>query len=182
MADRKRRLEADKVEAPFPLTFSLMTYNLWKSNGEPTSLELRRPVLVRQLARLQPDVLMVQELHPKLAECVNEALPHHQSVGDKHDSATDLETGWFCEGNIFWRSSLFSKVEHGAVHIGHKERDRRLFWVRLLPVSSSGATLLFATAHFTWQGHPDEKASDINLRKDQVWPQHLSIGVPVPYI
>lgn len=27
-----------------PFTFTLMTYNLWKTDGEPTSWELRRPV------------------------------------------------------------------------------------------------------------------------------------------
>ena len=51
---------------------------------------------------------------------------------------------------------------------------RRLFWVRLqltqlpsaLP-STSTSTLLFSTAHFTWQGHAREYDTDLNLRKVQ---------------
>ena len=42
-----------------PLTFSAMTYNLWKTAGVPTAWDVRESVLRRQLARLDPDLLMV---------------------------------------------------------------------------------------------------------------------------
>ena len=151
MGDRKRQLDTvEQIPNLPPMTFSVMTYNLWKTDGEPTSFGLRRPILLRQLAHLQPDVMMVQELHPKLTEMVNEALPHHRSVGDPRDPTPALtEKGWVCEGNIFWRKSLFTEVEHGALDIGQQEPDRRLFWVRLMPMGGDTRTLLFATAHFT---------------------------------
>ena len=59
---------------------------------------------------------------------------------------------------------------------------RRLFWARLQPRAlmapssspsppspppSPSSSLLFSTAHFTWQGHARECESDLNLRKVQ---------------
>ena len=150
-------------------------------------------VLLRQLRQLDPDVLLVQELCPEIAECVLEALPAHRCVTQadhNHSSCSDQEeghgeevfAGWQQEGNIFFRSSLFTLVQWGHEFIGQEEPLRRLFWVRLLPVQhcdfspdrqdgvnckSVSNTILFSTAHFTWQGHPKEYDSDINLRKIQ---------------
>jgi hypothetical protein len=174
-------------------------------------------VLLRQLRRLDPDVLLAQELCPESLACVLEALPGHRCVSHSHSHShsqsrsqcgsqcgsssgqgqsqgqgqgrgehgqdqyedqdqeeEELFEGWRQEGNIFYRESLFSLQQCGHEHIQQEEELRRLFWVRLLPRSLTGTatshtsnTILFSTAHFTWQGHPRECESDINLRKVQ---------------
>ena len=141
-------------------TFSLMTYNLWKTNGEPTAWTVRRPILLRQLRRLNPDVMFAQELCPKISSCVIEALPGHHQVKDN-----DLQ-GWAQEGNIFWRASLFQELDHGAVDIGQAEKHRRLFWVKLIH-RETDRKALFATAHFSWRATHEECVSDVNVRKAQ---------------
>ena len=169
-------ITAAATPTPSPTTtFTLMTYNLWKSKGKPTSWKERRPILLRQLQKLDPDVMLVQELCPEIHNCVAEALPNHSFVTD-----TDVP-GWSCEGNIYYRSSMFAEVEHGAEDIAQEEEHRRLFWLRLCLVNGEeeegkekekekkdgGRTVLFSTAHYTWQGHPKECESDVNLRKNQ---------------
>ena len=49
--------------------FTVMTYNLWKTNGAPTAWDVRAPIVKRQLQKLKPDVLLVQELHPEVSSC-----------------------------------------------------------------------------------------------------------------
>ena len=158
-----------------PFTFTLCTYNLWKSKGKPACWDVRRPVLLRQLRRLDPDVLLVQELCPGIASCVLEALPQHRCVAP-YEGSPD---GWKEEGQIFFRASMFTEVDAGAEDIEQEEPLRRLFWTRLQfrrqavsapqPSAAHGSTstALFATAHFTWQGHPRECETDLNLRKKQ---------------
>ena len=170
---------AEKQHQAF--TFSVATWNLWKTGGVPTSWELRRDSVRRALATVSPDVLFVQELHPDIAETVLEGLGDryscvHESVlatldGGKAQSEEEtiegVPSGWFYEGNIFYNSQLFELVESGTQDIGQKERFRRLFWARLKPKNQNGRTILVSTAHFTWQGHAAEWESDINLRKAQ---------------
>ena len=144
-----------------PFTFSLMTYNLWKTQGKATAWEVRRPILLNQLKKLDPDVLLDHELCPDIHDCIMEALPNHNYVTDPS------VTGWAVEGNIYYRRSVFSEIEHGAEDIHQEEENRRLFWIRLQVDDNTQQTLFFSTAHFTWQGHPKERESDINLRKVQ---------------
>lgn len=138
----------------------------------PAGLAGLPQVLKRALQHLDPDVLLVQELHPDTTECILEALPGHRHVvpsqaasGDGSDCATS-DAGWQHEGNIFFRGAMFRLCEYGAEDIGQEEELRRLFHVRLR-CCAGGRTLLVATAHFTWQGHPAEQESDVNLRKAQ---------------
>ena len=160
---KRARTEGDQ---PSTLAFSLCTYNVWKTAGEPTAWDVRRPVLLRQLKQLDPDVLLVQELCPEIAECILEALPGHACV--KND---DFK-GWTHEGNIFFRKAMFAEAGHGCEPIEQEEPLRRLFWVRLLSLAapesvSQPHNVLFATAHLTWQGHAAELQTDTNLRKVQ---------------
>lgn len=145
-------------------SFTLCTYNVWKTDGEPTAWAVRRPILLRQLKQLDPDVLLLQELCPKIAECVQEALPGHACVAD------DFK-GWTHEGNIYYRTTMLAEVEHGCEPIEQEEPLRRLFWLRLTlagdPEPRSQRSVLFATAHLTWQGHARELQTDTNLRKVQ---------------
>jgi endonuclease/exonuclease/phosphatase family metal-dependent hydrolase len=154
----KRGRDGAALHVP-PDTYSIMTYNLWNNL---TNFQTREPALRRQLASLDPDVLLAQEVLPPITSCVLTALKTHtciqQSQGD--------DPGWATECNIFWRKNLLEHVEHGSVDIGQKELERRLFWVRLRSIHSS-KTSLFATAHFTWQGAEEEYKSDVNVRKDQ---------------
>ncbi len=63
---------------------------------------------------------------------------------------------------MFWNSDLFDLVEYGAEDIGQLAENQRLFWVRL--AVESGATLVVATAHFTWTGNIREITEQINVR------------------
>ena len=103
MADSSKRQRVDASESksssaspPPPLTFSLMTYNLWKTAGKPTAFAIRRPVLLRAIRKLDPDVLFTQELHPLLTDTVTEALPAHAHVepsveeGERHPLGGEL--------------------------------------------------------------------------------------------
>jgi len=137
--------------------FSLMTWNLWKTDGVPTAWHSRRPVVVRALQKPDPDMLLVQELHPQITDAILEALPGHTHIEDEFE-------GWTQEGNIFYRKRLFREVAHGSDDIGQKEPLRRLFWARF---SCQSSTMLVATAHLTWPGHPSEWETDENLRKAQ---------------
>ena len=152
------------AEGRSPLTFSLMTYNVWKTNGIPTFWSTRRNVLRRQLEKLDPDVLMVQELCPKIQECILEALPGHKFIGS--EKAVGLK-GFTHEGNIFYRGSLFQEVDSGCDDIEQEEEYRRLFWIRLRPLVGNGRNILFSTAHFTWQGCKKEIETNLNVRKIQ---------------
>ena len=156
------RLTAAGGAPPAEHTFSLMTYNLWKIAGVPTFWGTRRGVLLRQLRVLSPDVLLCQEICPEIATCIKEALPNHVSVG-----ATVPFHGFQHEGDIFYRKDMFAEaVEAGYEDIGQEETWRRLFFARLR-FTGSRQTVLFSTAHFTWQGHVKECETNLNLRKLQ---------------
>jgi hypothetical protein len=173
---------SNDVPASHNTTFSLMTYNLWKTAGVPTMWETRCAVLRRQLQKLDPDVLLAQELCPEITACVLEALPYHSCIGNAphltqtspdgcvaSSSSSELFRGLTHEGNIFFRASLFEPGgEYGYEDIRQEEEYRRLFWIRLrFKGGEESKTVLFSTAHFTWQGHPKECNTDLNLRKIQ---------------
>ena len=135
--------------------FLLGTYNLWATNRWPERAEPLRSFLKTTF----PDVLALQELRPETRQLLDETLDRHTRVEDPFE-------GWIREGNIYWRTDLFEQLEYGAEAIEIKEPLRRLFWVRLRH-KSSGVRLLVATAHLTWQGHPDEVQHHINPRPRQ---------------
>ena len=139
---------------------SVMTFNMWKIDGYPTKWPHRRESILECLKIFQPDILCVQELHPLLHETVGEALPNHGFIQD------DFE-GWQLEGNIYWNCDKFSMVQYGVADIGIVQPLRRLFWVLLTANSSTAGQLLVATAHYTWEGHVEERKSELNVRKQQ---------------
>ncbi len=149
---------------------SVMTFNMCKTEGYPINWPQRRLPIIECMKTFTPDILCVQELHPLLHDTLVEALPTHAFVQD------DFE-GWQYEGNIYWNSSMFNMLEYGMVDIGIMEPLRRLFWVRLTiktskndneeQTQSNTRELLVANAHYTWQGHQEERKTDINLRKQQ---------------
>lgn len=135
-------------------TFSAMSVNLWNTQRWPA----REAPLKRLLAR-RPDVLCVQELRPQVGAVIDAELPHHRRVGGE-------ERGWTHEGNVWWSTSRFSWIGHGASPFGAVERDRRVFWVRLAH-RTTGVELIVATVHLTWLGGSDEVESGMNPRLDQ---------------
>ncbi len=147
-----------------------MTFNMWKIDGYPANWPHRRTPILECLKTLRPDILCVQELHPLLHDTVVEALPTHVFVQD------DFE-GWQSEGNIYWSSEKFNMLQYGIIDIGIEQPLRRLFWVLLTLNTPDKETkgshepaagqLLVATAHYTWEGHAEERKSDVNLRKGQ---------------
>lgn len=127
-------------------TFLASTYNLW---GDAHA-EARAPALRAFLRLRQPDLLATQELRPWSRDVVDDALPGCERVHDDFG-------GWARQSNLWWRTSRFAASEHGADDVGILDTDARLFWVRLEEVTT-GAPLVFATAHLTWPGHRDEQA------------------------
>lgn len=131
-----------------PLRIHLISYNIWTDTRWPE----RKEALRRFLEIFDPDVLCLQELHSDSRALIDDTLPGHARVHD------DFE-GWTTEGNIYWRTSLFSEIEHGAEDVGiRKEGHRRLFWTRL-HVRSLDRSIFVGTAHLTHQRHPDEMAT-----------------------
>jgi endonuclease/exonuclease/phosphatase family metal-dependent hydrolase len=149
---------------------SVMTFNMCKTDGYPINWPHRRLPIIECMTAFTPDILCIQELHPLLHDTIVEALPTHAFVQDDFP-------GWQSEGNIYWNSDMFKMLEYGMVDIGIMEPLRRLFWVRLgIKIAtneneeqsqSNTRQLLVTTAHYTWQGHIEERTTDINLRKQQ---------------
>ena len=141
---------------------SVMTFNMCKTDSYPINWPQRRLPIIECMTAFTPDILCVQELHPLMHDTLVEALSNHHFVKDEF-------AGWQYEGNIYWNSTIFNMLEYGMVDIGIVEPLRRLFWVRLTIKTPDNETkeLLVANAHFTWEGHEEERKSDINLRKQQ---------------
>lgn len=136
----------------FPIRLSIVTYNLWNIERWPA----REPGLRQFVQTFRPDVLCLQELRAETQACLDAAMPQHTRVHN------DLP-GWTCEGNIYWHRTLFQEVEHGAEDVGMLEAHRRLFWVRLQPTGRQH-TIFISTAHFTYQGHPQEIETGLSPR------------------
>ncbi|CAF1124632.1 unnamed protein product [Rotaria sp. Silwood1] len=149
---------------------SVMTFNMCKTDGYPINWPQRRLPIIECLTTFTPDILCVQELHPLLHDAIVESLPSHAFVQDDFP-------GWQSEGNIYWNRNMFKMMEYGMVDIGIMEPLRRLFWVRLEiqmftnenkeQSQSNTKELLVANAHYTWEGHEEERKTDVNLRKQQ---------------
>ena len=103
--------------------------------------------------------MRTRKLHPLLHDTVLEALSTHAFVQD------DFE-GWQSEGNIYWDSNKFNLMQYGMIDIGIVQPLRRLWWA-LLRYNNTSDQILVATAHYTWEGHVEERKSDINVRKQQ---------------
>jgi endonuclease/exonuclease/phosphatase family metal-dependent hydrolase len=147
---RRGREAADVREG----RFTAMSVNLWNTQRLPA----REAPLRRLLAR-SPDVLAVQELRPQLAAVITDVLPHHERVVGE-------ERGWTHEGNVWWDTTVFRRLGHGASPFGALERDRRVFWVRLEHLVS-GRMLVVASVHLTWLGGSDELETGVNPRLAQ---------------
>ena len=146
---------------------------MWQNNDYPGNWPQRRLPILECLTTFTPDILCVQELHPLFHDLILEALPSHAYVKDDF-------AGWKYESNIYWNSKVFSMIEYGISDIGMMESLQRLFWV-LLQIktpkqigegenqsdSMSTQQILVATAHYTWEGHAEERRTPINLRKQQ---------------
>jgi endonuclease/exonuclease/phosphatase family metal-dependent hydrolase len=139
----------------FPVRLSVVTYNLWPTIRWPQ----RAPALQHFVQLFRPDILCLQELQAETQTFLDAAMPQHQRV-------YDALPGWTCESNIYWQRAFLEEVEHGAEDVGLLETDRRLFWVRL-QVTERHRTILVSTAHFTYQNHPNERATGISPRLEQ---------------
>jgi len=134
--------------------FTAMSLNLWNTQRWPT-----RETPLRALLSREPDVLCVQELRPEVGAVIDAELAGHRRVAGE-------ERAWTHEGNLWWATSRFALLEHGAAEFGAAERDRRVLWVRLAH-RGSGVQLVVATVHLTWLGATDEVRSGLNPRLAQ---------------
>lgn len=135
-------------------TFVAMTYNLW---GDAHLAE-REPALRALFRTRPPDLLATQELRPGTRDLVDQELPGHARVTDDHP-------GWARQSNLWWRRELFEPVAFGVRDVGILDPTAGLFWVRLR--TAGGSELVFATAHLTWPGHAEERATGVNQRVPQ---------------
>lgn len=136
-----------------PFTTVMTTYNLWGG----FKVAEREPALRAFFTTRSPDILVVQELRPQTQAIIDETLVGHDRVHDEF-------AGWAWQGNIWWDRKLYGLEEHGATDIGIRASDARLFWARL---ATPVGRLLVATAHYTWPGHPQEVADELNPRTEQ---------------
>jgi endonuclease/exonuclease/phosphatase family metal-dependent hydrolase len=158
----------ESLRTTHPFTFLACTYNLWGTHRWGT----RRLPLQRFLAVNRPDILCLQELTPGARELIDSALATHRRVEDPFP-------GWSEEGNIYWNTEIFDLVGYGAEDIGIIEEERRLFWVRL--ATKSGATLVVATAHFTWLWEAGASGEWITVRVAQAKASVMALeGVAQP--
>ena len=109
---------------------SVMTFNMWQVIDSPANWPQRRLPIHECLTTFTPDILCVQEHHPLFHEVIVEALPNHHTIQDDF-------VGWQHEGNIYWNSTLFDKLDYGSIDIGINDPWRRLFWV-LLKIRAAG--------------------------------------------
>jgi hypothetical protein len=135
------------------VTFVAMTYNLWGNHF----VEERMPSLKRFFTLRAPDLLATQELRPITRQLVDEALSDHARVHDDFP-------GWSGQSNLWWRTSMFTLLEHGATNVGIRAEHGRLFWVRLRPTAPSLPPLVFSTSHLSWPGNSQERADGRNAR------------------
>jgi endonuclease/exonuclease/phosphatase family metal-dependent hydrolase len=135
-------------------TFVAMTYNVFGDHH----LAERKPALRALMHSRPPDLLATQELRPGSREVIDAELAGHDRVVDEHP-------GWACQSNLWWRRELFTRLDHGVADVGIVEPTAGLFWVRLR--AGDGAELVFATAHLTWPGHAEERATGVNARVPQ---------------
>lgn len=140
----------------FPYRLSLLTYNLWNLMRWPE----RQPALEQFFKLYQPDIFALQELRAETRAALDASLPGYRRVEDEF-------LGWERESNIYWNNSLLKEVAHGVADIAiHSDAYRGLFWARL-SLRAANRTLLVATAHYTYQGHPDEVETGCSPRLAQ---------------
>src|SRR3954468_21389805 len=139
-----------------PCRISIVTYNIWLTQR----WELRAPALGGFLKTFDPDVLCLQELQQTSRDFIDAGLPSHRRVDDPH-------AGWTTESNIYWRDSLFTRIEHGTEDAEIPDGNRRLFWARL-KIRESDRTLLIATAHLTSQRNKIECETGQSPRVGQI--------------
>ncbi len=139
-----------------PTRLSFVTYNIWNIQRWP----LREPALREFFRRFRPDIFCLQELRIEPRDTLDAALHNYQRVEDPFP-------GWVRESTIYWNSDLLEEVEHGVEDIAiHSDAYRRLFWVRL-QVKEKNKNIFVATAHYTYQGHPDEMKAGLSPRIEQ---------------
>jgi endonuclease/exonuclease/phosphatase family metal-dependent hydrolase len=139
-----------------PTRLSFITYNLWNTQRWPE----REPALRGFFRRFRPDIFCLQELREVTRDVLDDTLPGFRRVDDAFP-------GWLRESNIYWNNDLLEEVQHGGEDIGiDSDAYRRLFWARLR-VRATGRTLFVATAHFTYQEHPDEIRTGQSPRGEQ---------------
>ena len=138
-----------------PNRISMVSYNLWNIKRWPD----RKPALSKFLTTFNPDILCLQEISNETMQCIGESLESHEHINDELP-------GWACESNIFWNMHYFEEVAHGLEDLEMPEQDRGFFWVRL-KFKGSDTTIFVATAHFTWQGNPEEFETGLTPRNRQ---------------
>ena len=139
-----------------PFRISIVTYNIWLMQR----WAVRAPALRGFLATFSPDILCLQELQPESRDFIDATLPAHQRVDDTY-------RGWATESNIYWRDSLFTRIEHGIEDAAIADGDRRLFWARL-QVRDLDRSILVATAHLTSQRNKVECETGQSPRVEQM--------------
>jgi|BioPla2DNA2_1021312.scaffolds.fasta_scaffold52433_2 endonuclease/exonuclease/phosphatase family metal-dependent hydrolase len=139
----------------FAVRFVAMTFNIWRDTRWPE----RREACQSCIELLAPDILCYQEVRPEILDLTDTLLPKHGRVRDEFE-------GWSYEGNIYWNTQLFEKLDYGTESIGVDDSLRRLFWARLR-AQHCEETILVSTAHYTFQGTDRERIEGFSPRLKQ---------------
>jgi endonuclease/exonuclease/phosphatase family metal-dependent hydrolase len=138
------------------LRFTVCSFNLWQDFYWPA----REKSLKHFMSNHFPDIVALQELHPKTLSLLDNTLNLHQRIDDDFP-------GWKSESNIYWNHNLFELVSYGMEDVGIEEEYRNLFWVKLKCKDDNSLEILIATAHFTCCNSKNEMATGYNPRIKQ---------------
>lgn len=131
-----------------------MTYNVWGNHYWPQ----RSEPLVKNLLRILPDVLVLQEVTPEILMLIDQSLMNYDRIKEKHIS-------WSTESNIYWNTNIFSLIDHGFSSMNlDSHPNRGLFWVRLASIDNPDIAIFVSTTHLPWVGSPFELETGLNQR------------------
>eukprot|EP00828_Plagiopyla_frontata_P041910 TRINITY_DN611_c0_g1_i4.p1 TRINITY_DN611_c0_g1~~TRINITY_DN611_c0_g1_i4.p1 ORF type:complete len:207 (+),score=15.15 TRINITY_DN611_c0_g1_i4:160-780(+) len=98
-------------------------------------------------------------MHPEYHKIIMESFPEYQFIESEFK-------GWMEESNIYFNRERFELVEFGQEDVGHSKVEplRKLFWCTLKHIASDTKFKIF-TVHISWQGSPEDKTTDVDMRK-----------------
>lgn len=146
--------------------YSFVTLNSWGT----THWTSRRQAIQNFVAKLRPDILVVQEMSTAMSHAVLEG---GRSGAVEYEEWTQPKV----HSSVFWNRAKFKAIRRGTEDVGINGGKRRLVWVELETLQRTvfGESkkripkwrIVAATAHLTWQGGFTTLLTPIDPRKKQ---------------
>jgi len=143
---------------------SVMTLNVWVSNGTPVYWPEREEPIKLLMDTFQPDILTIQESHPTILNALIDNTSFH--FIQNADNGID----WDYPINILWNSSKFDLLEKRIIHLSPSTEDsdnlpyKSLALMIKLIHKSSLQEFVVCTTHLPWCGCEEEVESGLNVR------------------